>query len=62
MLQAVEGIYRNGTIELLELPSQIQESRVLVTFLAVPIVQAPMFIWFGMFGGVGQSTEADFAI
>jgi hypothetical protein len=62
MLQAVEGIYRNGTIELLELPSQIQESRVLVTFLAMPIVSPPMFLWFGMFGGAAQSTEEDFAI
>jgi hypothetical protein len=62
MLQAVEGIYRNGTIELLELPSQIQESRVLVTFLSVPIVQPPVFLWFGMFGGEGQSTEETFAI
>ena len=33
MLQAVEGIYRNGTIELLETPENIHESRVLITFL-----------------------------
>lgn len=33
MLQAVEGIYRNGTIELLETPHNINESRVLITFL-----------------------------
>jgi hypothetical protein len=34
MLQSVEGIYRNGTIELLETPHNIHESRVLITFLA----------------------------
>ena len=40
MLQAVEGIYRNGTIELLEIPENIVESRVLITFLAVPRIEA----------------------
>ena len=34
MLQAVKGIYRNGTIELLETPENIHESRVLITFLS----------------------------
>jgi len=41
MLQAVEGIYRNGTIELLETPTNINESRVLITFLSSPL-QAPL--------------------
>lgn len=34
MLQSVEGIYREGTIELLETPAEVQESRVIVTFLS----------------------------
>ena len=29
----VEGIYRNGNVELLELPAACDETRVLVTFL-----------------------------
>jgi hypothetical protein len=63
MLQALEGIYRNGVIELLEFPENIYESRVLITFLAAPsIPQSPKFIQFGMFAGPGQSTEADFEI
>ncbi len=33
MLQSIEGIYRNGTIELLEKPSEEKESRVIITFL-----------------------------
>ncbi len=33
MLQTVEGIYRDGTIELLETPAEIKESRVIITFL-----------------------------
>ena len=33
MLQAIEGIYKDGKVELKELPSDISESLVIVTFL-----------------------------
>jgi hypothetical protein len=33
MLKSVEGIYRNGKVELLETPDDLQEARVIVTFL-----------------------------
>lgn len=33
MLSAVEGIYRNGEVELLERPEGLHEARVIVTFL-----------------------------
>jgi hypothetical protein len=33
MLKAVEGIYRQGKIELLETPPDVAEARVVVTFL-----------------------------
>ena len=33
MLKSVEGIYRDGKVELLETPPDIQETRVIVTFL-----------------------------
>jgi hypothetical protein len=33
MLQAIEGIYRNGIIQLAETPQGVSESRVIVTFL-----------------------------
>jgi len=33
MLQTVKGIYREGTIELLEKPKTISQARVIVTFL-----------------------------
>jgi hypothetical protein len=33
MLNAVEGVFRDGKIELLEVPSGVQESRVIVTFV-----------------------------
>jgi hypothetical protein len=32
MLQTIQGIYRNGKIELAEIPQDITESQVLVTF------------------------------
>ena len=34
MLKAVEGLYRNGQIELQEKPEDMGESRVIVTFLS----------------------------
>lgn len=36
MLQAIEGIYRNGRIELLEEPTASEGMRVIVTFLDSP--------------------------
>ena len=33
MLQTVKGIYRNGKIELAEIPENILESQVLITFI-----------------------------
>jgi hypothetical protein len=36
MLNTVEGIYRNGKIELAETPAEVTEARVIVTFLPAP--------------------------
>jgi hypothetical protein len=33
MLKSVEGVYRDGKIELLETPPTVREARVIVTFL-----------------------------
>ena len=33
MIQSVEGVFRNGRVELLEVPENVSESRVIVTFL-----------------------------
>jgi len=33
MIQTIEGVFRNGKVELLEEPANIQEARVIVTFL-----------------------------
>src|SRR5262245_43997810 len=33
MIQTIEGIFRNGKVELSELPANVNEARVIVTFL-----------------------------
>ncbi|MBD6617736.1 hypothetical protein FNW02_18345 [Komarekiella sp. 'clone 1'] len=63
MFQSIEGVYKHGKVELTELPSDISESRVIVTFLEPkknPLKKQIM--QFGMFSGNQQSTEADFQI
>ncbi|MEO1763705.1 MAG: hypothetical protein AAFR83_17455 [Cyanobacteria bacterium J06629_18] len=63
MLKSVEGIYKNGKIELSELPSDVKQSRVIVTFLESESVEhSSQMITFGMFSGSNQSTEEDFKI
>jgi hypothetical protein len=37
MIQSVEGIFRNGKVELIENPVNVQEARVIVTFLPMPL-------------------------
>jgi hypothetical protein len=34
MLKTIEGVFRDGTIELAELPADIREAKVIVTFLS----------------------------
>lgn len=61
MLQTIQGIYRNGKIELFESPQDITESPVFVTFVTPkPIKTSSLLISFGMFANHPQSTEADF--
>ncbi|NET60698.1 MAG: hypothetical protein F6K47_32535 [Symploca sp. SIO2E6] len=63
MLQSIEGIYKNGEIKLSELPPQVSESLVIVTFLEPETTPKPkQMMQFGMFSGNQQSTEADFEV
>jgi hypothetical protein len=39
MLTAVEGVFRDGHVELREMPENIREARVIVTFLGTTTVQ-----------------------
>ena len=61
MLQTIQGMYRNGKIELAEIPQDITESQVFVAFFKPQSVSpASQFMSFGMFSSSQQSTEADF--
>jgi hypothetical protein len=41
VLTAVEGIYKDGEVELLERPEGLREARVIVTFLPLTSVEPP---------------------
>lgn len=36
MLKSIEGIYKNGKVELAETPQDVTEAKVIVTFLPAP--------------------------
>lgn len=71
MLTTVEGIYKNGKVELLEHLKDVQEARVLITFLdqssdngngqpmPEPAKKGRM-MYKGMFAGPIETTEEDF--
>ena len=63
MPQSIAGTYKNGLIQLAELPSNIQESKVIVTFLDNPERHpTDRLMILGMFSGQNQSTHEDFSI
>lgn len=63
MLQAIEGIYKKGQIELLEIPNNIEESPVIITFLETQSSpENSKMMYFGMFKGAKQSTDEDFLV
>jgi hypothetical protein len=39
MIQSVEGVFRNGKVELLETPEHVHEARVIVTFLPATVLE-----------------------
>ncbi|MFN6526847.1 hypothetical protein [Nostoc sp. ChiSLP03a] len=63
MLQSIEEVYKNGNIQLSELPSNVSESRVILTFLQPeksPIQKQIMR--FGMFSENKQSTKKTYEL
>ncbi|MGF1601643.1 MAG: hypothetical protein ACFCU8_06425 [Thermosynechococcaceae cyanobacterium] len=62
MLKTIEGIYRDGVIQLAEVPSDIAEGRVIVTFLETSPARPDQIMRFGMFTGVNLSTLEDFQL
>ena len=63
MLLTVEGAYRNGKIELAEIPDDIEKADVIVTFLKTKqrTTKSRMIIR-GMFAGKVKTNEADFRL
>jgi hypothetical protein len=63
MITTVEGIYKQGKVELLEIPPGVQESHVLVTFLPQSTGSASRRrMIYGQFAGKQMSTEEDFRL
>lgn len=76
MLTTVEGVYKNGKVELVEAPSFIKEGPVLVVFLErktngadgseqTSVTSEPsrgQMIRLGMFAGLIETTEEDFKL
>jgi hypothetical protein len=63
MLTTVKGVYKGGKVELLESPPAVETAPVMVTFLEPeqPVSKREgKMMTFGMFKGLGMSTEEDF--
>lgn len=61
MIQTVEGIYKDGRVELNERPEGVQEARVLVTFLPVETPRRERLLEYGKYAAQLIVDEGDFA-
>ena len=72
MLLTVEGVYRDGEIELVEVPKNVEQADVLVTFLKTKknvgtspssvSSPKPRIMTFGQFAGETKTNEDDFRL
>ena len=72
MLLTVEGAYRDGEIELVEIPENVEQADVLVTFLKTKRnvgtsssssdLPTPQIMTFGQFAGNIKTDEDDFRL
>ena len=63
MLMTVEGTYQNGKIELAEIPDDVEQADVIVTFLKTkPRAAKSKMITRGMFAGAVKTNEEDFRL
>jgi len=60
MLLTVEGIYKDGKIEIAEKPADIKQAKVLITFLSPKTIIKHRRIIYGQFAGKRMSTDKDF--
>ena len=62
MLLTVEGTYRDGKVELAEMPAGVKQAKVLVTFLPSEKNTPSRRMVYGQFTGERMSSEEDFLI
>lgn len=63
MITTVEGVYKKGKINLLEMPVGVDEAQVLVTFLPNSVFKPTLqHMVYGQFAGKKMSTEDDFRL
>jgi len=62
MLLTVEGVYKDGRVDVAEKPVGIKQAKVLVTFLTTETMPAHRLIAYGQFIGKRMSSEEDFLI
>ena len=63
MLLSVEGVYRNGKIELAEIPEDVEQANVIVTFLKTKTMTCrPRMIVRGLFAGEVKTNAEDFRL
>jgi len=61
VLETVEGVYRNGWIELKERPAGVKQARVLITFLPNEQPEPEgQILQYGKYGGVPVLNDEDF--
>lgn len=60
MLLTVEGIYKDGKIEIAEKPADIKQAKVLITFLSPKKNIKRRRMIYGQFAGKRMSTDKDF--
>jgi hypothetical protein len=62
MLVTIEGMYKDGKIDLAEFPQSIDGAKVIVTFLPQENPNVGRMLTLGQFAGSNMSTEEDFKI
>jgi hypothetical protein len=62
MLLTLEGIYKDGKVQLAEMPAGVKQARVLVTFLPSEKNTPLHRMVYGQFAGERMSSEKDFLI
>ena len=62
MLLTVEGIYKDGKVEVAEKPAGVKQARVLMTFLMSETTTSRHRMIYGQFAGKRMSSEEDFLI